>query len=119
MYPVLLFGAVLLVSYLFEGKSAALRDEAQRERRRLKSLKARRSRIVSEGRRHAIGLAIAAAKKMIAVVKRERRAAAEAQDRLRWGSEGRDRAHALVSELSGRLGRLYETRKKLYDRLAR
>lgn len=117
MHPVLVYGAILLVGYLLDEKRADLRREAEREKRRLKGIPARRTKMVSEGRKRATGSALAATTTMIAAVKEERRAAARARDSLPWGSEERERAHELVVLLSQRLDALYEKKRKLHAKM--
>jgi hypothetical protein len=107
MVPILAYATMALVGYLIEQKTEELRTAAEREKRQLRYLKARRARVRREARTLARGAAIAAANKMIEILKAERRTAAQARDQLLWGSEERNQAQELVVILSQRLDVLY------------
>jgi hypothetical protein len=114
MVPILAYGAMVLVGYLIEQKTEELRAETKREKRRLKDLKARRSRIRLEARALARGAAIAAATKMIGILKAELNAAKEVRNRLPWGSPIRERAQDLVLLLTRRINKVHRKQQSLH-----
>jgi hypothetical protein len=119
MHPILAYGAMALITYLLEQKTTELRTSAEREKRRLKDLKARGSRARRKARNRAHIAALAAANKMIGVLKAERRAALRARDRLPGESKEHEAAQELVVILSQRLAALYEKKAEFHTKQSR
>lgn len=114
MHPAIIFGAFVLVRHLLDQERQVVLREAESEKRRLDRVDAHRTKAAKETRKRAIGLAVVATKKMIAALKAERRAAAEARGRLPWGSPDRERAHELVLLLNQRIDTLYAKKQALH-----
>jgi hypothetical protein len=114
MNPLLLWGGLFLVGYLANQQSAAFQADERKERKRLKRIATRRKQMVARTKGQALVATLVATKKLIEIVKAERRAAAQARDRLLWNTPGRDKAHELVVSLGRRLDDLYARKQRLY-----
>jgi len=115
MHPLVVWGALVLIGILLDEERAALRQQAEDEKRRLESIRRRRGRLTSDAARKAAATALRAVAETIRTLKGERRAAARARDSIPRGSHEREQAHALVVSLSSRIDELYVRKAALLN----